>query len=105
MRECRSRFQLRTASEDSLPVERTGNEFKCTKDSIVGYVAGDSVVDVGSGGGILLDKLEARFPDKKVIGTDISTPDNLGKYLELLDEKGEVTEYPDSNCIIVAQKQ
>ena len=44
-----------------------------TKDSIIDYVVGNSVVDVGSGGGILLDKLEAKFPDKKVIGTDIST--------------------------------
>ncbi len=53
---------------------RTMNDVsKSTKDSIIDYVTGDSVVDVGSGGGILLDKLEARFPDKKVIGTDIST--------------------------------
>ena len=32
-------------------------------------------------------------------------PDNLGKYLELLDENGQETEYPDSNCIIVVQKK
>ena len=44
-----------------------------TKDGIIDYVTGGSVVDVGSGGGILLDKLEAKYPDKKVIGTDIST--------------------------------
>lgn len=52
---------------------RTMNDVsESTKDGIIDYVAGDSVVDVGSGGGILLDKLEARYPDKKVIGTDIS---------------------------------
>lgn len=44
-----------------------------TKDSIIDYVVGDSVVDVGSGGGILLDKLEKTYPDKAIIGTDIST--------------------------------
>ena len=31
-------------------------------------------------------------------------PDNLGKYLDLLDEKENVVEYPDSNCIIVVEK-
>ena len=31
-------------------------------------------------------------------------PDNLGKYLDLLDEKDEETEYPASNCIIVVEK-
>ncbi len=31
-------------------------------------------------------------------------PDNLGQYLDLLDENGNVVEYPASNCIIVAEK-
>ena len=31
-------------------------------------------------------------------------PDNLGKFLDLLDENGNVAEYPDSNCIIIVEK-
>ena len=31
-------------------------------------------------------------------------PDNLNKYLDLLNEKGEAAEYPDSNCIIIVEK-
>ncbi len=31
-------------------------------------------------------------------------PDNLGKYCDLLDENGNETEYPESNCIIVIEK-
>ena len=53
-----------------------------TKDSIIDYVVGESVVDVGSGGGILLDKLEKSYPDKKVIGTDISA-----NVIETLNQK------------------
>ena len=43
-----------------------------TKNSIIDYVTGTSVVDVGSGGGVLLELLEKTYPDKRVIGTDIS---------------------------------
>ena len=53
-----------------------------TKDGIIDYVVGESVVDVGSGGGILLDKLEVKYPDKTVIGTDIST-----NVIETLNQK------------------
>ena len=51
-----------------------------TKNSIVDYVTGNTVVDVGSGGGVLLDLLEERHPDKRVIGTDVS--DNVLLVLE-----------------------
>ncbi|MBR4580079.1 MAG: methyltransferase [Lachnospiraceae bacterium] len=43
-----------------------------TKDGIIDYVEGETVVDVGSGGGVLLDRLEKKFPEKRIIGTDIS---------------------------------
>ena len=43
-----------------------------TKNTIIEYAVGQTVVDVGSGGGVLLDLLEQRFPEKTVIGTDIS---------------------------------
>ncbi|MBR1567927.1 MAG: methyltransferase [Lachnospiraceae bacterium] len=44
-----------------------------TKNTIIEYVVGDRVADVGSGGGILLDKLEERYPDKQITGTDIAS--------------------------------
>ena len=43
-----------------------------TKLSILDYVVGRRALDVGSGGGVLLDALEDRFPGMEVIGTDIS---------------------------------
>ena len=36
------------------------------------WIVGNTVVDVGSGGGVLLDEIEKRFPEKTIIGTDIS---------------------------------
>ena len=53
-----------------------------TKESIISYVTGRTVVDVGSGGGILLDRLEQKYPDKRVIGTDISA-----NVIEVLNRK------------------
>ncbi|MBO7339354.1 MAG: methyltransferase [Lachnospiraceae bacterium] len=53
-----------------------------TKNSIIAYVTGQTVVDVGSGGGVLLDLLEKEYPEKTIIGTDIS--DNV---LQVLDKK------------------
>ncbi|MCR4597615.1 MAG: methyltransferase [Acetatifactor sp.] len=53
-----------------------------TKNSIIDYVTGETVVDVGSGGGVLLDLLEEKYPEKTVIGTDIS--DNV---LQVLNKK------------------
>ena len=44
-----------------------------TKDTIIDYSVGMRIVDVGSGGGVLLDRLEKKFPDREIIGTDIST--------------------------------
>lgn len=53
-----------------------------TKDGIIDYVVGQSVVDVGSGGGVLLDRLEAKYPGMQVIGTDISA-----NVIEALEQK------------------
>lgn len=54
-------------------LDTMNNVSHSTKDSIIDYVVGESVVDVGSGGGILLDRLETRYPEKQIIGTDISS--------------------------------
>lgn len=50
----------------------TMNDAADSKKSLVSYVVGKSVVDVGSGGGVMLDLLEETYPDMQVIGTDIS---------------------------------
>ena len=51
-----------------------------TKLSILDFIRGDSVTDVGSGGGVLLDEMEKRFPDMSITGTDIS--ENVIRALE-----------------------
>ena len=43
-----------------------------TKLSILDYITGKSAADTGSGGGVLLDELEKRYPDLQITGTDIS---------------------------------
>ena len=53
-----------------------------TKLTILDYIVGNKIVDVGSGGGILLDEIEKRYPKKEIIGTDISQ-----NVIELLNKK------------------
>lgn len=61
----------------------TMNDVKnSTKMNILNNVVGKKIVDVGSGGGFMLDLLEERFPDADIIGTDIS--ENV---IEKLNEK------------------
>jgi 2-polyprenyl-3-methyl-5-hydroxy-6-metoxy-1,4-benzoquinol methylase len=42
------------------------------KGELIDYIIGNRVCDVGSGSGILLDSIEERYPNKEIIGTDIS---------------------------------
>ena len=53
-----------------------------TKLTILDYIVGNKILDVGSGGGILLDQIEKRYPKKEIIGTDISQ-----NVIELLNKK------------------
>ena len=61
-------------SNEEAYLETMNNAQTSTKLNILDYVKSEaqSVVDVGSGGGVLLDALEKRFPGKMIVGTDIS---------------------------------
>ena len=63
-------------------LETMNDSGESTKATIADYAVGESIVDVGSGGGIMLDLLEEKYPDRKIIGTDIST-----NVIETLDKK------------------
>lgn len=63
-------FDRLTNEEDYLNTMNNAKE--STKLSILDYIHGDTIVDVGSGGGVLLDEISARYPDKKISGTDVS---------------------------------
>lgn len=68
-------------------LETMNNAKDSTKLQIMNYVVGDCVVDVGSGGGVLLDVLEKNYPDKTIIGTDIST-NVIEKLNQKIEEEG-----------------
>ena len=71
----------RLNNEDKY-LQTMNDSSESTKGTIADFVTGVSVVDVGSGGGIMLDLLEEKYPDKKIIGTDIST-----NVIEALEKK------------------
>jgi 2-polyprenyl-3-methyl-5-hydroxy-6-metoxy-1,4-benzoquinol methylase len=70
------RFGFRRDTFDRLANETsylaTMNAGNSTKLQLLEYAAGDYIMDVGCGGGVLLDLLEKKFPDRKISGTDIS---------------------------------
>jgi len=43
------------------------------KGELINHAVGDTIVDVGSGSGVLLNILEERYPNRTIIGTDISS--------------------------------
>lgn len=59
-----------------------------TKKRILNFVKGENVLDVGSGGGVMLEMLTSEYPAKRIIGTDISQ--NILELLERKKAAGEV---------------
>ncbi|MDQ0115822.1 class I SAM-dependent methyltransferase [Paenibacillus harenae] len=70
-------FELRRDKYDRFHNEEVYlsdmNQTADYKKIILDYVVGERVIDIGPGGGVLLDLIEERLPDKKPIGIDIST--------------------------------
>lgn len=48
------------------------NAARSDKERMLDYVRPGRIVEIGPGGGIVLDLIEARFPDSEVIGVDLS---------------------------------
>lgn len=71
---------------------------KTTKSEIPYHVVGNRIVDVGSGGGILLDSLEKMFPEKTIIGTDIS-PVVVDRLVKRKNEEGHSWEIKVHNFV------
>lgn len=69
-------FQFRRDAYDRLQNEESYlddmNGSLEHKRMILDYVVGDTVVDIGPGGGALLDELSLAFPEKNIIGMDIA---------------------------------
>ncbi|RCX12077.1 methyltransferase family protein [Anaerobacterium chartisolvens] len=62
------------------------------KKVILDYISGTSIIDIGPGGGALMDLIEERYPEKKVLGVDIAQNvlDSLKKKKHLENRKWDV---------------
>ncbi|MDO4283456.1 MAG: class I SAM-dependent methyltransferase [Clostridia bacterium] len=71
---------------------QTMNSTTHLKKILVDYVTGDTIVDVGPGGGGLMDAILERFPSKKVMGIDVSENviEKLQKVKTLYSKKWDV---------------
>ena len=79
------------------------------KKIILDYLTGDKIIDIGPGGGALMDLIEENAPNKQVIGIDIAQNvlDNLKRKKQLEGKKWEVmfgdalnlSEYMDKNSV------
>jgi SAM-dependent methyltransferase len=70
----------------------TMNQTVNYKKIILDYITGDNIIDIGPGGGALMDLIEERYPEKKVLGVDIAQNvlDSLKKKKQLDNRKWDV---------------
>ncbi|MDD2490211.1 MAG: class I SAM-dependent methyltransferase [Bacilli bacterium] len=64
------------------------------KSIILDYIVGNYIIDVGPGGGALMNMIEERYPNKKIVGIDIAKTvvSELNKYKKEHKRKWEVME-------------
>ncbi len=88
---------------------KTMNQTITYKSIILDYIIGDYIIDVGPGGGALLNAIEERFDGKKIVGIDISKNviEELEKYKRENNKKWDVmqvdilkvTKYINENAV------
>lgn len=82
-------FELRRDAYDRFHNEEdylaTMNQTADYKKLMLDYVVGKRVVDIGPGGGVMLDLIEQHLPDKHPIGIDISS-----NVIEALERKKQL---------------
>ncbi|SEG64848.1 class I SAM-dependent methyltransferase [Paenibacillus sp. UNC499MF] len=70
-------FELRRDAYDRFHNEdeylETMNRTADYKSVMLDFITGEKVLDIGPGGGVMLDLIEQRLPDKQPVGIDIST--------------------------------
>jgi len=71
---------------------QTMNQTIDFKKVILDYITGNSIIDIGPGGGALMDIIEEGYPEKKVAGVDIAQNvlDSLKKKKQLENRKWDV---------------
>lgn len=71
---------------------QTMNQTIDYKKIILDYIRGESVIDIGPGGGALMDLIEERYPGKKILGVDIAQNvlDSLKKKKQLENRTWDV---------------
>ncbi len=70
----------------------TMNQTLDYKKIILDYITGDNIIDIGPGGGALMDLIEERYPEKNVLGVDIAQNvlESLKKKKQLENRKWDV---------------
>ncbi len=71
---------------------QTMNQTIDYKKAILDYIKGSSIIDIGPGGGALMDLIEERYPENKVLGVDIAQNvlDSLKRKKQLENRKWNV---------------